>query len=154
MSGPGQTDVVALDTQAANGPGTNFGWITSFGFVNTGGYDTISYNYTHGDRDGSRARFMGVILVSDLNPTPLQIVDVAHTHTGDNILVDLTFNSKESSTYSVYSTDDLSLPLGSWIELNDNVPGDPGDTTIFNVNFNVQGLPLDDKHFFVVVQNP
>ena len=65
MSGTGQPDIVATDSQEANGVGTNFGWITSFAFVNKTGYDTITYNYTNADRDGSRARFMGVILVAD-----------------------------------------------------------------------------------------
>ena len=62
MSGPGQPDIVATDTQASNGPGRNFGWVTDFTFSDASGYTTISYNYTHGDRDGSRARFMGVVL--------------------------------------------------------------------------------------------
>lgn len=62
MSGPGQTDLVALDTQAVNGPGTNFGWISAFNFETSGVYDTIAYNYTNADRDGSRARFSGLIL--------------------------------------------------------------------------------------------
>lgn len=62
MTGAGQTDIVALETQGGNGPTTNFGWITNFSFTNEGQYDTIAYNYTHGDRDGSRSRFMGVML--------------------------------------------------------------------------------------------
>ena len=63
MTGAGQPDLVASETQGGNGPNTNFGWITEFDFDNTGLlYDEISYNFTHGDRDGSRARFMGVIL--------------------------------------------------------------------------------------------
>ena len=70
MSGPGGADIVALDTQDVNGPGTNFGWITNFTFTNEGQYDTISYNYTNADRDGSRARFMGVILTPQAIPEP------------------------------------------------------------------------------------
>ncbi|MDA7887019.1 PEP-CTERM sorting domain-containing protein [bacterium] len=70
MSGPGQTDVVAFDTQDVNGPGTNLGWITNFTFTNEGQYDTISYNYTNADRDGSRARFMGVVLTPQAIPEP------------------------------------------------------------------------------------
>jgi len=71
MSGPGQQDIVASDTQGGNGEGTNFGWITDFSFDNAGGlYDTIAYNYTNGDRDGSRARFMGVILDGVAVPEP------------------------------------------------------------------------------------
>ncbi|MGB0328610.1 MAG: LamG-like jellyroll fold domain-containing protein, partial [Akkermansiaceae bacterium] len=62
MSGPGQPDITTTETQGGNGPGTNFGWISSFSFTGAQDYDTITYNYTNGDRDGSRARFMGVIL--------------------------------------------------------------------------------------------
>ena len=69
MTGPGQPDLVALDTQGGNGASPNKGWITDFTFDNADGdYDTIAYNYTNGDRDGSRARFMGVIL------TPVAVV--------------------------------------------------------------------------------
>lgn len=70
MTGLGQTDIVALDTQAINGPGTNLGWITDFTFTNEGQYDTIAYNYTNADRDGSRARFQGVLLDGVAIPEP------------------------------------------------------------------------------------
>lgn len=73
MTGAGQTDIVASETQGANGPGTNLGWITNFTFSNEGQYDTIAYNYTHGDRDGSRSRFMGVILTPQAIPEPSSI---------------------------------------------------------------------------------
>ncbi len=63
MTGDGQPDLTATDAQTSNGPGTNFGWITDFEFSNPGLlYDTITYDYFNADRDGSRARFMGVIL--------------------------------------------------------------------------------------------
>lgn len=62
MSGPGQPDITASETQGGNGDGTNFGWISGFSFADAEDYSTITYNYTNGDRDGSRARFMGVIL--------------------------------------------------------------------------------------------
>ncbi|MFT7302982.1 MAG: hypothetical protein ACI8UZ_001820 [Akkermansiaceae bacterium] len=88
-------------------------------------------------------------------PTPLRIVDVAHTRTVDNILVDLTFTSKEGSSYSIYSTNDLSLPLTSWNELNDGFPAAvEALSTIFPADFNDLGLALDDHQFFVVVKNP
>ncbi len=154
MSGAGQPDIVALDTQDVNGPGTNFGWITTFNFINKGGYDTITYNYTNADRDGSRARFMGVILVAESNPVPLEITDLAFSReTGpDNIIVDLTFNSKEGRTYSIFTSADLSLPLESWLELDDGYEGSDG-SSIFTVNYNGSGLPLTDKQFFVVREN-
>jgi hypothetical protein len=62
MSGPGLPDIVASETQGGNGPGTNYGWISGFSFADAQDYTTLTYNYTNGDRDGSRARFMGVIL--------------------------------------------------------------------------------------------
>jgi len=61
MSGPGQPDVLADHTE--DPPNTvNFGWISSFNFSNAAAYDTITYSYTNTDTDGSRARFMGVIV--------------------------------------------------------------------------------------------
>ena len=154
MSGPGQPDLVALDTQDVNGAGTNFGWITSFTFVNKNGYDTISYNYTNADRDGSRARFMGVILEAPgTGQQPLQINEVVYTDSGGNVLVDLVFNGREGRTYSVFATTDLSLPLGSWIELEDSFTGEAGGSSTYTVNFNLQGL-AGPKYFFVVSENP
>ncbi|MDE0597299.1 MAG: PEP-CTERM sorting domain-containing protein [Roseibacillus sp.] len=73
MSGAGQADIVSSETQGANGPGRNFGWITEFNFTNEGQYDTVAYNWTHADRDGSRARFMGVILDGTAIPEPSAI---------------------------------------------------------------------------------
>jgi hypothetical protein len=71
MSGDGVSDLLASDAQTSNGPGTNFGWITDFGFSNPGLlYDTITYNYWNADRDGSRARFMGVVMDGYLIPEP------------------------------------------------------------------------------------
>lgn len=62
MTGPGQASVAARDAQTSNGPNTNFGWITDFNFSEAASYDTITYTYTNQDSDGSRARFMGVII--------------------------------------------------------------------------------------------
>ena len=157
MSGPGQDDIVAVDEQPANGPGTNFGWITSFSFANPGAYDTISYNYTHGDRDGSRARFMGVILEAAEDTTPMQIVDITYARTSnpDNILVDLTFTSKEGREYSIYASGDFSDPIQNRTEVDDSVIGEAGGLTTFTVDFNSAGIPLDvGRQFFVVRENP
>ena len=71
MTGSGQPTLNAIDAQTANGPSTNLGWITDFTFDNAGGlYDTITYTYDHADGDGSRARFMGVILDGTAVPEP------------------------------------------------------------------------------------
>ena len=81
MTGAGQTDLVASDAQTSNGPGRNYGWITDFSFDNAGGlYDTIGYRYYNADRDGSRARFMGVILDGEVAggviPEPMTMLAV------------------------------------------------------------------------------
>lgn len=61
MSGPGQVDQTVQFTE--NPPNdSNRGYITSFSFADAVDYDTISWIYTNTDTDGSRARFMGVIL--------------------------------------------------------------------------------------------
>ena len=63
MTGAGQPDIVASDIQNSNLSNLNRGWITDFSFENAQGlYDTIEYSYTNTDTDGSRARFMGLIL--------------------------------------------------------------------------------------------
>ena len=81
MSGPGQPNIVATETQGSNGPSTNFGWITNFNFTTDGVYDTVTYNFTHGDRDGSRARFMGVILDGTvLASNPPTVVNLSLIH--------------------------------------------------------------------------
>ena len=160
MSGPGQEDIVAVDEQPANGPQTNFGWISSFSFVNTGAYDTISYHYTHGDRDGSpgsRARFMGVILDADEDTTPLQITDITYTRTSDpdNIIVSLTFTSKEGRDYSIFRSGDFSAAITNRADVDDSVPGAAGaDTTTYEIDFNAFSIPLVGRQFFVVQENP
>lgn len=45
--------------------GLNYGWITSFTFDEANAYDTITCSHTNTDTDGSRARFMGVIVDGD-----------------------------------------------------------------------------------------
>ena len=61
MSGPGQTDVVEVGQ--GNWPRDNRIHLHDWSFDNPGLlYETISYEYYHGDRDGSYARFGGVIL--------------------------------------------------------------------------------------------
>ncbi|MDA8976638.1 hypothetical protein N9F70_00130 [bacterium] len=156
MSGPGQEDIVATDTQGGNGPSTNFGWVTSFRFVNTGGYNTITYSYSNTDLDGSRARFMGVILAADAGPAGIVITDITYTSGSNpnNIIVDLTFSSKAGRTYSIFTSNDLSLPLEDWLELDDGFEAAEGGTSsTFSVNFNGNDLPLASKQFFVVREN-
>jgi VCBS repeat-containing protein len=61
MSGAGQADVDMVHT--LDPPELqNTGWITHFQFDDAALYDTISYTYTNADTDGSRARFMGLIV--------------------------------------------------------------------------------------------
>jgi hypothetical protein len=61
MSGTGQSDVVAMFTRG-NGPSVNTAFNSTFSFSDAALYDTISYTYTNTDTDGSRARFMGVVV--------------------------------------------------------------------------------------------
>ncbi|MFT6177988.1 MAG: hypothetical protein ACJAQT_000624 [Akkermansiaceae bacterium] len=156
MSGPGKTDIVALDTQSTNGASTNLGWISSFNFINRDGYDTITYNYTNGDRDGSRARFMGVILESAGGTKGLEITKITYTRLSgpDNVNVNLTFNSREGRTYTILTSEDLSLPIEEWLELDDGFAAAVGaDASTFLVDYNASILPLTDKQFFVVKEN-
>ena len=61
-------------------PATNFGWITDFSFGDAALYHTITYRYTNQDTDGSRGRFMGVVLDGIAVPTvPPTIFNVAAT---------------------------------------------------------------------------
>ena len=97
---------------------------------------------------------MGVILAAEADPSGPEVTEVIHTDTGDNILVDLIFNSKEGRTYSVFATSDMSLPLTSWLELEDSFVGQAGGSSTYSANFNLQGLPLAVRQFFVIVENP
>lgn len=79
MSGPGQPNLTA-NAGMANGASTNKGWITDFSFTDASAYDTITYTYTNGDTDGSRARFMGVILGGSIAPaTPPTVTNLPAT---------------------------------------------------------------------------
>jgi len=60
MTGEGVPDIVEEHTE--DPPNTNQAWISSFYFSDAADYDTISWAYTNTDTDGSRARFMGLIL--------------------------------------------------------------------------------------------
>ena len=106
MTGPGQPNIAAAETQGGNGPGTNYGWITDFNFTTDGLYDTISYNFTHGDRDGSRARFMGVILDgSVLATSPPTVVNSGATDItpiSASIGGDVTVNGGGSPNVTLY----------------------------------------------------
>ena len=61
MSGPGQVDVnLSIGEDPPNTQ--NMAWMSEVSFAEANGYNTITYHYTNSDRDGSRARFMGVII--------------------------------------------------------------------------------------------
>ena len=79
MSGSGQPDLNASDS-LPNGTGLNRGWISEFNFDDAGDYTTITFTYTNTDLDGSRARFMGVILDGNSTPTaPPAVVNLTAT---------------------------------------------------------------------------
>jgi len=84
MTGDGVPDVI--ETHTVNPGGSpNKAWITDFTFDNAIFYDTISWRYTNTDSDGSRARFMGVILdgtAPSQIPEPMTILAVGLSITG------------------------------------------------------------------------
>jgi hypothetical protein len=79
----------------------------------------------------------------------LAITDISVTTNGD---VSLTWNSRSSlgTTYAVFSTDDLSLPLEDWSEIDDGVDTG-GDSTTFVIPSAF--LADEDKLFFFVRKN-
>jgi hypothetical protein len=79
----------------------------------------------------------------------LAITDISVTTNGD---VSLTWNSRSSlgTTYAIFSTDDLSLPLEDWSEIDDGVDTG-GDSTTFVIPSAF--LADEDKLFFFVRKN-
>ena len=79
----------------------------------------------------------------------LRVTDISVATNGD---VSLTWNSRSSlgTTYAVFSTDDLSLPLEDWPEIDDGIDTG-GDSTTFVIP---SALLADaDKLFFFVRKN-
>ena len=101
---------------------------------------------------------MGVVLVADLDQTPQRITDITYQRVSepeDNIIVEITFTSKEGKSYSIFASENLEDPPFDRTELDDGFAGAVGaETTTFTVNFNDRALPLSDRLFFVVVENP
>ncbi|MGJ8694941.1 MAG: LamG-like jellyroll fold domain-containing protein [Verrucomicrobiaceae bacterium] len=91
---------------------------------------------------------LGQQLGLGLNPE-LRITNVTKNSNGT---VTLTWNSKDSATanYGVFASNDLSLPLESWLEVIDEVPS-AGVTTSFTVPSDTIGGA--DKLFFYVREN-
>ena len=83
MTGPGQPTLTTSDFQNSNGPSVNYAWITDFSFTDAALYDTVTYTYTNQDLDGSRARFMGVILdgIATAN-TPPEVANISASEIG------------------------------------------------------------------------
>ena len=106
MTGPGQPTLVATDSQTSNGPQTNFGWITDFSFSDAADYTSITYSYTNQDTDGSRARFMGVIIDGSSAPTgpPVAVNSGASniTATAATIGGEITDTGGASPTVTIY----------------------------------------------------
>ncbi|MFT5853324.1 MAG: hypothetical protein ACI8XO_000565 [Verrucomicrobiales bacterium] len=118
MSGAGQSNIVAVDSQGSIG-NQNRGYISSFDFTNEGQYDQISYNFSHGDTDGSRARFMGVILdgtvAATTPPTVVNSGATGITPTGATIGGEVTENGGGSPAVTLYWGDnDGGTTVGNW----------------------------------------
>ena len=79
----------------------------------------------------------------------LAITDISVAANGD---VALTWNSGSSpgKTYAVFSTDDLSIPLEDWLEINDEVQPE-GVSTTYIIPSDLLGD--EDKLFFFVRKN-
>ncbi len=73
MSGAGQPDIMA---QASADPvdGINTLYASTFLFGDASAYDTITYEYTNTDIDGSRARFLGVVVDDVEVALPVELV--------------------------------------------------------------------------------
>lgn len=69
LSGSGVPNVQASDTSTVGS--NNRAFITSFAFTtDNGDYDTLTYSYTDEDADGSRARFIGIVVDGITIPEP------------------------------------------------------------------------------------
>ena len=157
MSGPGQPDV--LMSYGEDPPNeNNRTYITNFAFFNAGGYDTISYTYTNNDTDGSRARFMGVILDGvAFSPLPFQLTIV---NNGPNL--DISWDSKEGFSYTIRSSADLAADLSTWDTVVAGIPASgtgrtsqsivrPGDLVRFYRVEEFPPPPLLEENFDSVV---
>lgn len=118
MSGPGQPNLSA-NAADGNGPSTNRGWITDFIFTDAADYDTITYTYTNGDTDGSRARFMGVILIGSAVATaPPTVTNLAANDlspTSANLPGEVTDTGGSPPSVTIYWGDnDAGTNAGSW----------------------------------------
>ena len=147
MTGPGQPTLAATDTQGRNGSSTNFGWITDFAFTDASLYDTITYSYTNSDTDGSRARFMGVILdgtATTVNP-PI-VTNTAATNiisSGATLNGEVTNTGGQSPDITLYWGDnDGGTTPGSW---ENAIPLGP-QATIFSAN--ISGLTATTTYYY------
>ncbi len=118
MTGPGQTNLTA-NANAPNGPSTNRGWITDFTFADAAAYDEITYTYINTDSDGSRARFMGVILVGAVAPaTPPTVTNLPatnHTPSSATLRGDVTDTGGSPPDVTIYWGDnDAGTTAGNW----------------------------------------
>ncbi|NQV34599.1 MAG: discoidin domain-containing protein [Phycisphaeraceae bacterium] len=152
MSGTGQPDVEA---EYADDPENtvNMGWVTSFTFATGGAYSTITYSYTNNDADGSRARFMGVIVdggdaskAQDLTPGN-EDLDVSRD-------VDLTWVPGQfAATHNLYvgetfeEVDTATVPTASDLTIASFDPGrlNFGQTYFWRVD-EVNGTPDKTVH--------
>ncbi len=155
MSGEGQPDI--LVNYGEDPPNqNNRTFITNFAFFNAGAYDTITYTYTNADIDGSRARFMGVILDGNLpDPVPMRITDFQYIPSTNEIRLTWTANAFDSYS-ALFSTDLISFDgdIGDSITLadDDEDPND-GDHLTKTFDLGIFGLQFETDLFFRVETN-
>ena len=89
-------------------------------------------------------------------PNPVPVVPLAVTalsRTDESVT--LTWNSKDidSMSYRILYSEDLSLPLSSWLEANDSVASKGTQTTYTLSGFELPAFHLPNTLFFVVEEN-
>ena len=155
MSGAGQPDI--QEEYYIDPPNdTNHGWITNFDFLHGGEYDTISYTYTNGDADASRARFMGVIVFADdpMQPSPAdgEKVSASSTQvlswtnldptTGSDVYVDVYFGT-DANALGAFTTDPADGLNVTSVTVDASVIG---QTYYWQVNSYINGSPTGDPN--------
>lgn len=118
MSGPGQPNLTA-NAGMGNLSSVNRGWITDFTFTDASAYDTITYNYTNTDTDGSRARFMGVILTGVAAPAdPPTVTNLSASNiepSSATLAGEVTDTGGATPTVTIYWGDnDAGTNTGNW----------------------------------------
>ena len=163
MSGAGVDDEVAeYEIQLITGnAGKNHFWVSPFNFSDAGGYDTITYHYTH-DGPARRGRFVGVIIdrpgVEIISPTNGDTVNISDSLPliwanmdpvdGNDVWVDVWFGTEPNDLHPVPDFD-LVVEKGLNTE-SVIVDASAVDTYYWQVNSWIYGADkLDDANMII-----